>query len=137
MSFSDLPTLNAVLNGIAAVLLAFGYVNIKKGRRETHRNFMLSALAASALFLISYVIYHYSVGSVPYPYHDWTRPVYFTILVPHVILAALMVPFILVGVRHALKGRFDRHRRIMRYTFPVWMFVSVTGVIVYLMLYWL
>lgn len=135
MDFGFLATINAALNLTSATLLTIGYVNIKRGRQETHRKFMLAALTSSALFLISYLIYHYTVGSVPYPRQDWTRPVYFAILIPHVLLAALMVPFILVAVRHALKQRFEKHRRIMRWIWPVWMFVSVSGIVVYLMLY--
>lgn len=135
MSLSDLPTLNASLNLITTALLIYGFVLIKKGLREKHRRVMLSALGTSVLFLTSYITYHYSVGSVPYPYHDWTRPLYFTLLIPHVILAAAMGPFIIAGVRWALTDRFDKHRKLMRYVWPVWMFVSVTGVIVYLMLY--
>lgn len=135
ISVSDLPTLNAALNSISAVLLAFGYISIRRGRQESHKRFMLAALASSALFLTSYLIYHYAVGSVPYPYDDWTRPVYFTVLIPHVILAAVMTPFILVMVWRALRGQFDRHRQLARWVWPVWMFVSVSGVVVYLMLY--
>jgi len=81
------------------------------------------------------LVYHFKVGSVPYPYHDWTRTAYFAILIPHVILAAVMVPFIIVAVRYALKGRYDRHRKLVRWVWPVWMFVSISGVAVYLMLY--
>ena len=135
MSAGDLPTLNAALNMTSAVLLTFGYINIRRGKQETHKKFMISALISSALFLTSYLIYHYQVGSVPYPYHDWTRTVYLIVLVPHIILAALMVPFILVMVWWAFRERFDRHRRIARWVWPVWMYVSVSGVTVYLMLY--
>lgn len=135
MTFQDLPTLNAILNGIAAVLLTFGYVNIRKGRIATHKKFMVAALLVSAAFLTSYLIYHYSVPSTPYPHHDWTRPLYFAILIPHVILAALMTPFIVYIVYQAWREDFMKHRRIAKVIWPVWMFVSVTGVIVYLMLY--
>lgn len=135
MTLQDLPALNAAFNLIATVLLTFGYVNIRKHRIDRHKKFMLSALVASACFLTSYLIYHYEVGSVPYPYFDWTRTVYFVILVPHVILAALMTPFILYIVYQALREHFVKHRRVARFVWPVWMFVSVTGVIVYLMLY--
>lgn len=135
MSFSDLPTLNACLNLVCSTLLLYGFILIKKGQREKHRRVMLGALGTSVLFLISYVTYHYSVGSVPYPHHDWTRPLYFTLLIPHVILAIVMGPFIIAGLRWALTDRFDKHRKLMRYVWPVWMFVSVTGVAVYLMLY--
>lgn len=96
---------------------------------------MWSALVSSTLFLISYLIYHYRAGSVPYPYHDWTRVLYFVILIPHVILAAVMVPFIIAAVYFAIRGRFDKHTRITRWLWPVWMFVSISGVIVYIMLY--
>lgn len=129
------PTLNAVFNAIAACLLVWGYVKIKRQDRETHKKIMIAALVASAAFLISYLIYHQRVGSVPYPYHDWTRPLYFIILIPHVILAAVMVPFIIAAVAYAFKGRFDRHRRITVWLWPVWMFVSLSGVVIYLMLY--
>lgn len=96
---------------------------------------MISALAASGLFLVSYLIYHYNVGSVKYPHYDWTRPVYFAVLIPHVVLAAVMTPFIVIAVWHAIKGRFEKHKRITRWLWWVWMFVSVSGIVVYLMLY--
>ena len=135
MSASDLPTVNAVLNGISLILLVFGYIKIKQNNREAHMRFMLAALVSSALFLTSYLIYHYQAGSVKYPHHDWTRIVYFAVLIPHVILAAVMVPFILAAVYYAWKQRFDRHTQITRWLWPVWVFVSVSGIIVYLMLY--
>ena len=135
MTVQDLPTLNAVLNLTATVLLTCGYVAIRKQQRQVHRGFMLAALAVSAAFLVSYLIYHEAVGSVPYPYHDWTRPLYFVILIPHIILAALMTPFILYIVVQAFRERFDKHRRLARFVWPVWMFVSVTGVVIYVMLY--
>ena len=135
MTFQDLPTLNAVLNATATVLLVFGYVNIRRGRQETHKKFMIAALCVSVACLTSYLIYHYSVPSTPYPHHDWTRPLYFAILIPHIILAALMTPFIIYIVYQAWRGEFIKHRRIARFVWPVWMFVSVTGVLVYLMLY--
>ena len=135
MTYSDLPALNALLNSLTTILLISGYIQIRKGNEVVHRKIMLTALTTSALFLTSYLIYHNQVGSVPYPHQDWTRFLYFSILIPHVILAAVMVPFIIIGVWRALKGRFDKHKRIMRFTFPVWLFVSITGVIVYLMLY--
>lgn len=135
IDYTILPTVNAIFNAISATFLTFGYVNIKRGHRDTHRKFMIAALTSSALFLISYLIYHYGVGSVPYPHHDWTRPIYFAILIPHVILAALMTPFIIIAVTHALKGRFEKHQRIVRWLWPVWMFVSLSGIAVYAMLY--
>lgn len=135
MNVSALPTVNAVLNTIATVLLVIGYRYIRKGRRSHHRCFMISAVIVSAAFLTSYLIYHNAVGSVPYPYHDWTRPVYFAILIPHVVLAGLNVPFILTTLILALRSRFITHRRLARFVWPVWVFVSISGVVIYLMLY--
>ncbi len=135
MSLSDLPALNATLNLISAVLLFLGYRNIKRGDRERHQRFMVAALITSTLFLISYVIYHANIGSKPYPFDDWTRPLYFAILIPHVILAALMAPFVVVIVKRAAKGDFKKHRKLARIVWPVWMFVSVSGVVIYAMLY--
>jgi putative membrane protein len=135
MNISDLPTLNAILNSISAIFLILGYRYIKKGEQQSHKKFMISALVVSALFLTSYVIYHYNIPSTPYPYHDWTRPVYFAILIPHIILAAIMGPFILSAVIFAFKGKFETHKKIVKWIWPVWMFVSVSGVIIYLMLY--
>lgn len=135
MTAQDLPHLNAALNLIAATFLVMGFINIKKGSQAIHKRWMLAALTASALFLISYLIYHAEVGSVPYPYYDWSRPVYFAILIPHVLLAALMVPFILAMVWWALRDRFEKHRRLARWVWPIWVYVSISGVTVYLMLY--
>jgi len=135
MSLSDLPTLNAILNSISALFLILGYRYIKKGDQQSHKKMMISALIVSALFLISYVIYHYNIPSTPYPYHNWTRPVYFAILIPHIIMAALMGPFIIAAVIFALKGKFETHKKIVKWIWPVWIFVSVSGVIIYLMLY--
>jgi putative membrane protein len=135
VSLRFLATVNAALNLTSAVLLLFGFIKIKRGNREMHKKFMLAAVVSSALFLISYLIYHANVGSVPYERHDWTRPLYFGILIPHVTLAALMVPFILLALWHAFHNRFDRHTRITRRLWPVWIFVSISGVVVYLMLY--
>jgi putative membrane protein len=135
MTVKDLPTLNACLNALSAVLLLLGYIQIKRGNREAHKKLMFIALLSSAVFLTCYLIYHAQVGSVPYPRHDWTRPLYFFILIPHVILAALMVPFIIRLVWLAAKGEFIRHAKLARLVWPVWMYVSVTGVVVYGMLY--
>jgi len=135
MKITDLSTLNAFLNSISAILLLFGYRAIRRSDSSGHRKIMITALISSALFLISYLIYHYYVGSVPYPYLDWTRIVYFIILIPHIILAALMTPFILIAVFYAWKSEFEKHRRIVRWVWPVWMYVSVSGVTIYLMLY--
>lgn len=135
MSVTDLPTLNAALNLLSAIFLTLGYINIKKQRPEVHKKYMIAALISSVCFLTSYLIYHYYVGSVPYPYHDWTRPLYFFILIPHVILAGVQTPFIILAVIHAFRGKFDKHKKIVRWLWPVWMFVSVSGIAVYLMLY--
>lgn len=135
MTASDLPTLNAFLNGTSAILLIFGRIFIKQNRPDLHKRFMIAALASSVLFFISYLIYHNHVGSIPYLKQDWTRPVYFAILIPHTILATVMVPFIIAAVIFALKGRFEKHKRLVRWVWPVWIFVSVSGIVVYLMLY--
>lgn len=129
------PGVNACLNGLAAVCLVAGWVAIRRGRRDVHARFMVAALTASALFLVSYVVYHALHGSTRYARHDWTRPVYFTILISHTILAVVNVPLVVVTVVRAAKKQFDRHRRIARWTLPVWLYVSVTGVLVYWMLY--
>ena len=135
MTVQDLPTLNAVLNMITSVFLLLGYFFIRNGQQETHKKYMVAALISSALFLTSYLVYHNIVGSVSYPYNDWTRPVYFSILIPHIILAAVMTPFILIAVWHALHKAYDRHKKIVRWIWPVWMYVSLSGVTIYLMLY--
>jgi putative membrane protein len=129
------PSLNAALNALSMVLLTLGWRAIKRGRRTAHRNWMIAALASSAVFLASYLVYHARVGSTPYPYQDWTRPVYFGVLVPHILLAGLMAPFILAAVALAWRARFAAHARITRWLWPVWMYVSVSGVAIYLMLY--
>ena len=135
MSFTDLPALNATLNAISFVFLVTGYVFIRKGQWRKHRACMISALVVSGLFLSSYVIYHLNVGSVPFRKTGWIRTVYFAVLIPHVILAAAIVPLVFITVSRALSRRFDKHRRIARWTLPLWLYVSITGVIVYVMLY--
>jgi uncharacterized membrane protein YozB (DUF420 family) len=135
MNLTDLPALNATLNAISFVFLVTGYSFIRRGRRIAHRNCMVAALITSALFLTSYVIYHLNVGSVPFQKTGWIRTVYFAVLIPHVILAAAIVPMILITVWRAWSRRYDTHRRIARWTLPLWLYVSITGVIVYLMLY--
>jgi len=135
VNVSNLPTINAILNGISVILLTIGYVQIKRGNRMVHRKFMISAVISSAVFLTTYLTYHYYAGSVPYPHYDWTRPLYFIILIPHVILAAVMVPFILAALYFAFKSKFEKHKKIVRWVWPVWMFVSLSGIAVYLMLY--
>jgi putative membrane protein len=135
MILSDLPALNASLNAASAVLLATGYVCIRRRRIAAHRACMLLALVTSALFLASYLTYHYHAGSTPFRGTGWTRPVYFILLISHTILAAAVVPLALVTVTRAARGRFERHVAIARYTLPIWMYVSVTGVVIYIVLY--
>jgi putative membrane protein len=132
---ASLPGVNAALNATSALLLAAGYLYIHRGRIDAHRRCMLTALTTSALFLTSYLIYHYHVGSVPFTGHGWIRAVYFSILISHTILAVVIVPLVLVTLTRALKTDFLRHRAIARWTLPIWFYVSVTGVVVYWMLY--
>ncbi len=135
ISIGDLPTLNAVLNGTSAVLLAFGYLFIRRKKVNLHKACMVSAFVTSTLFLVSYLIYHYHAGSKPFPGEGWTRPLYFAILISHVILATVTLPLSIVTLARGLRGRFEKHRSIARWALPVWLYVSVTGVAVYLMLY--
>ena len=135
MGLHDLPALNATLNGTAAVLLVTALVLIKRGHREAHKRVMLAAFAVSAVFLISYLIYHAQVGSVRYTHTGILRTVYFTILVTHTTLAASVPVLAILTLRRGLKGSFVRHKAIARWTLPIWLYVSVTGVVVYLMLY--
>lgn len=132
---SSLPALNAALNSASALLLAAGWLFIRSGNVAAHRRCMLAALATSTLFLTSYLIYHYHVGSVPFTGQSWTRRLYFTILISHTSLAVTIVPLVLITLYRALRNRFERHKRIARWTLPLWLYVSVTGVIVYGMLY--
>ncbi|HXY23408.1 MAG TPA: DUF420 domain-containing protein [Candidatus Acidoferrum sp.] len=130
------PALNACLNGLSAILLAGGYAAIRSGKRDVHKGLMIGAVSASTLFLISYVTYHLRAGKVVlFSGQGWIRPVYFTILISHTILAIVIVPMIIITLRRALLERFDKHRIIARWTLPLWFYVSVTGVIVYLMVY--
>ena len=135
MTLQDLPALNAILNATSAGLLALGYVLIRRGRRAAHQQVMQAALACSAIFLASYLTYHAQVGSVRFQGRGPIRTVYFAILVSHTILAIVIVPLALVTFVRARRGRFDRHRAIARVTLPLWAYVSVTGVVVYWMLY--
>jgi uncharacterized membrane protein YozB (DUF420 family) len=131
----DLPALNAALNATSAALLLLGFWLIRRKRVEAHRRAMLAAVACSTLFLISYLVYHAQVGSVRFQGRGPIRTVYFTILLTHTVLAAAIVPLVLVTLTRALRGRFERHRRLARITFPLWAYVSVTGVVIYVMLY--
>ena len=135
MSVHDLPALNAVLNATAAVLLVIAFQLIRNGKKEAHKRVMLAAFSVSVLFLISYLAFHFLAGVVYYTKTGWIRPVYLTILTSHTILAATVPVLAIVTLRRGLKGNFPRHRAIARWTFPIWLYVSVTGVVVYLMLY--
>ena len=132
---SALPTLNAFLNGTSAVLLTVGYVFIRLKKVTAHKTCMLTAFGVSSLFLISYLIYHYHVGSVLFGGTGWIRPVYFTLLISHIVLAVCIVPLALITIYRAWTEQFEKHMRIARWTLPLWLYVSVTGVIVYWMLY--
>lgn len=132
---TQLPTVNAALNGIAATLLAAGYVCIRRGRVDLHRRCMLAAFATSALFLVSYVAYHAQAGSRPFAGEGAVRVVYFTVLVSHIVLAAAILPLAIVTLRRGLRRDDARHVALARWTLPIWLYVSVTGVVVYWMLY--
>ena len=135
MDVADLPAVNATLNGISALFLLTGYALIRRGERKLHKRCMLGALTTSTLFLTCYVIYHLQVGSRPFPGTGAARLVYLAILITHVFLAITILPLALVTTARGLKSQFDRHVRIARWTFPVWLYVSVTGVVIYVMLY--
>ena len=135
LTISDLPALNATLNALSATFIIAGYILIRRGERVLHKRCMLAALATSAAFLISYVIYHANVGSRPFPGVGLVRVIYFAILITHIILAAAILPMALTTTARGLRAQYDRHVRIARWTLPIWLYVSVTGVVIYLMLY--
>jgi uncharacterized membrane protein YozB (DUF420 family) len=135
MEITDLPAVNASLNSLSTVLLGSGYYFIRRRQIARHRLCMTLAFASSCAFLTCYLIYHYHVGSVPFTKTGWIRPVYFGILMTHIVLAAAIVPLALITLYRAWRERFDQHRRIARWTWPLWMYVSVTGVVIYVMLY--
>jgi uncharacterized membrane protein YozB (DUF420 family) len=135
MSVHDLPSVNAFLNATAAVLLVWGYTLIRRKRIDQHRRVMLTAFATSCLFLVCYVVYHAQVGSVHYPHTGVLRVIYFTILITHTTLAAAVPVLAIITLNRGLKARYPAHRAIARWTLPIWLYVSVTGVVVYLMLY--
>jgi uncharacterized membrane protein YozB (DUF420 family) len=130
-----LPAVNAGLNAVSGLLLVTGYLSIRRRRIAFHRACMLAAFFASTLFLVFYLIYHLTVGSRPFPGAGFVRAVYFTLLVSHVLLAASVLPLALVTLTRGLRGRYDRHVRVARWTFPIWVYVSATGIVIYLMLY--
>ena len=136
MSLADLPAVNACLNGLSAILLTTGYVFIRRGNKIAHRNCMVSAFVTSTIFLICYLTYHFTVRTVTrFEKPEWFRPVYLTILLTHTVLAVVIVPLVLMTLGRAVKQRFDLHKKIARWTWPLWMYVSVTGVVIYLLLY--
>jgi uncharacterized membrane protein YozB (DUF420 family) len=135
MSFSDLPAVNATLNGLSAVFLTTGYIFIRRKNKTAHRNCMITAVILSVLFLTCYLTYHFKAGRTVFKDPDWFRPIYLTLLLTHTVLAVTIVPMIIITVTRALRERFDKHRKIARWTWPLWMYVSVTGVIIYLLLY--
>lgn len=135
MDLRILPHVNAALNATSAVLIVAGFVLVKRGRKEAHRACMQGALAASALFLASYLVYHFSSGATKFRGEGWVRPAYFALLGSHTVLAVVAFPLVLATWREARLGRFDRHRGLARVTFPIWLYVSLTGVAVYAMLY--
>ena len=135
MSFSDLPAVNATLNGLSAIFLIAGFRFIRKKNIPAHRKCMLSAVGTSALFLTCYIIYHAKAGRTVFKDPHWFRPFYITLLISHTILAVTIVPMIIITLSRALRQRFDLHKKIARWTWPIWMYVSVTGVLIYLLLY--
>ena len=135
MTVHDLPAVNASLNALSGILLLTGYVMIRTRRIQQHRRCMIAAFITSSVFLVCYLVYHAQVGSVPFTRQGFVRPLYFTILVTHVTLAAAVVPLVVVTLSRGLKGRYPQHVRIARWTFPIWLYVSITGVLVYVLLY--
>ena len=136
MSLADLPAVNACLNALSAVFLAAGYASIRRGNKIAHRNCMISAFTTSAIFLICYLTYHFTVKTITrFKEPEWFRPIYLSILFSHLALALAIIPLALMTLRRAVKGRFELHKKIARWTWPIWMYVSVTGVIIYLLLY--
>jgi putative membrane protein len=137
MSVDQMPTINAALNGLASVFLLLGYIFIKKGNRTAHKRCMIAAFSTSAIFLAGYLWYHYTSHAHTVLQHPtaWVNYLYYFILITHIILAVVIVPMVFITLNHALRERLDKHRRIARWTWPIWMYVSVTGVVVYMFLY--
>ena len=135
MTLSDLPAVNAALNTLSTIFLTCGYIFIRRQRQVAHRNCMIGAVISSALFLTCYLIYHYNAGRTVFRDPAWFRPVYLTILLTHTILAVVIVPMVLTTLYHAVRRQFERHKKIARWTWPIWMYVSVTGVLIYFLLY--
>ena len=136
MTVHDLPAVNATLNGLSAVFLALGFIFIKRGQKTAHRNCMIAAFCTSVIFLACYLTYHALVKTVTHFVEPaWFRPIYLTILLTHTVLAVVIVPLVFMTLSRAMKQRFDLHKKIARWTWPIWMYVSVTGVVIYLLLY--
>jgi putative membrane protein len=135
MNLSDLPAVNASLNGLSAILLTAGYCFIRQKNQTAHRNCMVAAVCTSTLFLSSYLVYHSQAGRTVFREPQWFRPIYHAILLTHTVLAVVIVPMVLVTLSRAIKGRFELHQKVARWTWPLWMYVSVTGVLIYLLLY--
>jgi uncharacterized membrane protein YozB (DUF420 family) len=135
VTIHDLPAVNATLNAISGVLLAAGYLMIRTRRIEWHRRCMIAAFSSSTLFLVSYLVYHAQVGSVPFTRQGFVRPLYFAVLITHVVLAAAVLPLAIITLSRGLQARYAKHRAIARWTLPIWLYVSVTGVLVYVLLY--
>jgi putative membrane protein len=137
MSLAGLPTLNAALNAVTTGFLVAGLWFIRRGRKQAHRNCQLAAVVTSTLFLVSYLTYHASAGRTVFRSPAWFRPWYLALLASHTLLAAVILPLVLITLSLALRGRFDRHKALARWTWPLWLYVSVTGVLIYLLLYWI
>jgi uncharacterized membrane protein YozB (DUF420 family) len=135
VTIHDLPAVNATLNAISGVLLAAGYLMIRTRRIESHRRCMIAAFSSSTLFLVSYLVYHAQVGSVPFTRQGFVRTLYFAVLITHVVLAAAVLPLAIITLSRGLQARYAKHRAIARWTLPIWLYVSVTGVLVYVLLY--
>lgn len=135
IEITDLPKINAILNGTSALFILIGYINIRKEKKQVHKAFMIAALVISTLFLISYLIYHYATGHTVFKGTGIIKTVYLFILFSHIVLAAVVVPFVIITVIRAITNKLEKHKKIARWTFPIWLYVSVTGVIIYLMLY--
>ena len=134
MNLTDLPLVNACLNSLSTLLLTAGFIFIKRGNKVAHRNCMVGALATSTLFLASYLYYHFHAGRTVFP-DNWFRPIYLVILLTHTVLAVVIVPLVIAAVVQAIRGKFESHKKIARWTWPMWMYVSVTGVLIYVLLY--
>ena len=135
MTIEQLPAVNASLNGLSTFLLLLGFYLIKQGKREAHMKCMIAAVCTSTVFLACYLYYHYKVGATRFTDPAWFKPFYLALLIPHIILAVVMLPFIFKALWHAYKGEFDRHKKTVKWAWPMWLFVSITGVMVYLILY--